>query len=228
MRITNEEFIRRMKLINGNKYTYEKTKYVSYRTPVIITTEFGEDIKALPHNLLRAKPGSFRYAKNDTKLKLNKKDKTREFIKKAIKIHGDVYNYSKTKYTGVNNKVIITCPYHGDFIQIASCHIAGNGCPKCAAPHFSKKIEDTLNQLDVKYIKNKGFKDRTFIFPIVFKYYIPDKNLVIDFRTKQHCNKRSSEYSDRNKADYCEAHNIKLVVIDYTQDVAKEVKKCLA
>jgi hypothetical protein len=47
-----------------------------------------------------------------------KKRKTAtEFALNASEIHNDKYDYSKVIYTNRNNKVIITCPIHGDFEQ---------------------------------------------------------------------------------------------------------------
>lgn len=60
------------------------------------------------------------------------KKSTQEFINEAIIIHNNFYNYSKTVYNGRNNKLIITCPIHGDFEQAAKSHLNGSGCPKCA------------------------------------------------------------------------------------------------
>jgi len=44
-----------------------------------------------------------------------KKLTTKEFINKAINVHGDKYDYSKVNYTGSTNKVIIICKEHGQF-----------------------------------------------------------------------------------------------------------------
>src|ERR1035437_381577 len=56
---------------------------------------------------------------------------TEEFINKARIVHGDKYDYSKTNYINKKTKIIITCPIHGDFEQIADYHRAGNRCQKC-------------------------------------------------------------------------------------------------
>ena len=53
------------------------------------------------------------------------------FIEKAQKTHGDKYIYDKVVYVNSRTKVIITCPKHGDFEQIPSSHIRGNGCYSC-------------------------------------------------------------------------------------------------
>jgi len=55
-----------------------------------------------------------------------------EFLKRAKNKHGDKYEYNKSCFTGVNDKVTITCPVHGDFEQIAHSHLSGNGCSKCS------------------------------------------------------------------------------------------------
>ena len=41
-----------------------------------------------------------------------KKLTTQEFIKKARKIHGDKYDYSKVEYIKSTSKVCIICPKH--------------------------------------------------------------------------------------------------------------------
>ena len=55
-----------------------------------------------------------------------------EFISKARDVHGNKYNYEKAVYNGSNEKIIITCPKHGDFEQVANSHLHGHGCDKCA------------------------------------------------------------------------------------------------
>lgn len=57
---------------------------------------------------------------------------TQEFIEKAILVHGNKYDYSRTEYVVSRKKVIIICPEHGEFLQSPTSHLQGNGCPKCA------------------------------------------------------------------------------------------------
>jgi hypothetical protein len=44
-----------------------------------------------------------------------KKLTTEEFIKRAIAVHGDKYDYSKVDYKNKEEKVCIICPKHGEF-----------------------------------------------------------------------------------------------------------------
>lgn len=61
-----------------------------------------------------------------------KKFTQEEWIAKAKTVHKDKYDYSKAIYTNITNKIIITCPVHGDFEQQARSHLNSNGCPICS------------------------------------------------------------------------------------------------
>ena len=66
-------------------------------------------------------------------------DKTKEFIHKASLIHGDKYDYSKVEYVNCHTKCMITCKFHGDFLQRPNGHLVGKGCKKCATNLTSDK-----------------------------------------------------------------------------------------
>lgn len=71
---------------------------------------------------------------------------TEEFIRKASITHGDKYRYDNTVYTKSGNKVIITCPTHGDFMQEANAHAnKGQGCPKCGTDKRKSSISKKFN-----------------------------------------------------------------------------------
>lgn len=56
---------------------------------------------------------------------------TNEFIRMARIKHKDKYDYSCSVYTKSKEPIRIICPKHGEFIQRASTHLSGSGCPKC-------------------------------------------------------------------------------------------------
>jgi hypothetical protein len=57
---------------------------------------------------------------------------TQSFIKEAVKVHGNRYDYSDTYYTNSTTKVEIVCKEHGKFLQTPSAHIHGRqGCMQC-------------------------------------------------------------------------------------------------
>ena len=75
-----------------------------------------------------------------------------EFIEKAKTIHGDIYDYSKTKYTISRDKVCIICPKHGEFWQNAHSHLLGSGCPRC----YNENKRGKDRQHDTDWFINKS------------------------------------------------------------------------
>lgn len=82
------------------------------------------------------------------------KDSISDFIHKSRLVHGDKYDYSKSKYTTNHNKVVIICPLHGEFNQRASNHKSGRGCDYCGGTKSFNKG---------KFIDNK---DGSYLIPI--------------------------------------------------------------
>lgn len=63
---------------------------------------------------------------------------TTNFTLDAKKVHGDFYNYSKSVYINAKTKLIIICPFHGEFEQSPTNHKSGQGCPKCGREKCDK------------------------------------------------------------------------------------------
>ena len=91
---------------------------------------------------------------------------TDQFIERAKRVHGDKYDYSKTKYHGIKARISVICPEHGEFIQNADTHSRGSGCPECSG---NKKLDtksfisrainihgDKYNYKKVEYINYKS------------------------------------------------------------------------
>jgi very-short-patch-repair endonuclease len=84
---------------------------------------------------------------SQSKLTERKKLTTSEFIEKAQsqKRHQNSdgtpkYTYDKVDYVNSKEKIIITCPKHGDFLQKPNDHLHGYGCPYCG--NIIKKTTD--------------------------------------------------------------------------------------
>ena len=59
-----------------------------------------------------------------------RKKTVNEFIARSKKIHGDKYDYSKVHDINSKDKLIIICPVHGEYSQLASNHYK-YGCGLC-------------------------------------------------------------------------------------------------
>lgn len=121
-----EHFISKARKIHGNKYDYSKVKFINGYTPVEIICHTHGIFTQRPNDHLSGKGCSKCYHES-------KKLKTDQFIKKAQKIWGERWDYSKTSCESrCNSLLTITCRKHGDFVQSANTHLAGNvGCIKC-------------------------------------------------------------------------------------------------
>lgn len=62
-----------------------------------------------------------------------------EFIRRSVIAHNNRYDYSKVTYTGQHNTVVIICPVHGEFEQLAVTHQRGRGCYRCGRELTGKK-----------------------------------------------------------------------------------------
>ena len=116
--LTAKEFISRAMIIHKNKYEYYSTYYINMRTKICIVCPLHGEFFQLPRNHLLLKQGC---------PTCNSRLKSREqFIQDAIKIHGDVYDYSKVEYINALTKVRIICLKHGEFLQTPMI-LQGNG-----------------------------------------------------------------------------------------------------
>jgi len=70
---------------------------------------------------------------------------TEEFIQKAKQVHSDKYDYSKVHYINSNNKIIIICPEHGEFLQNPNDHLNKHGCSKCMANNNNLKFKKSIH-----------------------------------------------------------------------------------
>ena len=136
-RIDTEEFIRRSKLVHGDKYDYSKTNYVRAKDKVCIICPTHGEFWQRPFAHFYWGGGCKKCAMEA--LTSNKPKTTEQFISDARAIHGDKYDYTKVEYKDCKTKVCIICPKHGEFWQTPDIHINfKSGCQKCK----SEKITD--------------------------------------------------------------------------------------
>jgi hypothetical protein len=63
---------------------------------------------------------------------------TAEFVHRSSSIHENKYSYEKSVYKSQKDKVIVSCPAHGDFLTNPANHMRGHGCAKCY--HAGRKV----------------------------------------------------------------------------------------
>lgn len=148
-KLTIEEFINRSTLLHCNKYDYSKVVYKNNQQAVeVICPEHGNFfIPPCKHLKGRGCPNCSGYKMN-----------TIEFIKKANKVHNNKYNYDFINYTGIFNKIKISCPKHGVFEQTPDRHLNSNGCDLCGIETASIKKTYSTSEFIQKSISKHGNK----------------------------------------------------------------------
>ena len=137
---STEEYIEMARQIHGDRFDYSKVEYNgSNRKVIIICPKHGEFLQT-PHSHLRGAGCPMCAGLNKT---------TQDFIREAIAIHGDKYDYSKAEYKGAFERICIICPEHGEFWQEAKSHANGSGCPKCNDRQLEKEVRNALLSLAV-------------------------------------------------------------------------------
>ncbi len=161
------------------------------------------------------------------------KSNSYQFSQDSVKIHGNIYDYSKVGYKGVLVKVVITCKRHGDFLQFPQDHLTGSGCAKCRASHGERRIRRFLEDNSIIHFSQHKFID--CVNPIsgrmlAFDYYIPNKNMVIEYDGEQHFrlgklgghtmtmqDLLDIQHRDSIKTKYASDKNLTLLRISYKQ-----------
>ena len=165
---TTEEFIEEAIKIHGVKYDYLKVLYSKSAEKITITCKVHGDFKQTPNKHLQGQGcKQCSYIKNGCLNRLS----TEQFIEKAKKVHGNLYDYSQVKYVNNSTKVTINCPIHGEFEQSASSHMKGVGCKTCGY------IKSSISGRVGKEFILKRFAETHSNF---YTYDIPDDVRTVD------------------------------------------------
>jgi hypothetical protein len=224
--LTTNEFIKKSKLIHGDKYDYSLVNYKNMYTKVDLICKMHGIFKSIPKEHIYKKCGcslcNLGYLKNNNISNV-------DFIEKAKLIHGDKYDYSKTEYKNSRSKVIITCKKHGNFTQKPESHLRGRGCPNCKQSHGEQEIEKYLITTNILFEKQYIFNNCKNILVLHFDFYIPKYNCCIEYDGIQHFKPikyfggiisfKETVTHDKIKNEYCKNNNIHLIRISYKENV---------
>ncbi len=171
-RSSTYDFIEKAKVIHKEQYDYSLVNYKSAKIYVSIICKDHGIFYQSPNNHLSGGGcdkcgGSYNYT-------------TDEFIKIAKKIHGEKYNYDKSVYIKMHEKLIVICKKHGEFLQTPSSHIWGrHGCSKCAGN--SSKVENQWLDIYSIPIQNRQFPIKTTDARYSVDGFDPETNTIYEF-----------------------------------------------
>ena len=125
---------------------------------------------------------------------------------------------------------------HGSyFVSCANFTSGGRRCPICRESHGERKIREYLMKNNIEFIPQKTFSNLlgTGNKPLSYDFYIPSKNLLVEFQGEQHYrpvdfnnegmeqaekNFEIQQEHDRRKRDYAQQNNIDLLEITYLEE----------
>ena len=148
-KLNTNDFIAKSREVHGDKYNYSLVDYKSMRDKVCIICPKHGEFWQLPLSHLNGSACPKCKGVNLT---------NEEWINKAKEIHGNKYDYSKTVYINSYEKIKIICPKHGEFWQLPSKHIMGQGCPKCGIDNRVNKQFLSTNDFIAKSREVHGDK----------------------------------------------------------------------
>lgn len=149
--------------------------------------------------------------------------------------------YSKTQsiytigeYKGNKTKMLCHCCVCGNEWYASPNSLLKkdpHGCPKCASSKGEKQIQQYFDRKGIFYVPQKSFAELRDKHKLLFDFYVPDKNICIEYDGQQHFfpvsfggNKDKTaksrfeltKYHDDLKTQYCVGNGIKLIRIPYT------------
>lgn len=180
-----EIFKYKASLVHGDKYDYQLVDYKHSQEDVYIVCRDHGSFRQQPSNHLTGsgcprcagvrgndydlhltllfcdKHNETFYSNSKCKVCTEEKEQydSKSFVEKAMDVHGDRYDYSKTVFVNRLEDVSIVCKRHGEFLQKAYSHLDGKNCLKCSIEDrglgFDGFLEKSKNKHGERYDYSK-------------------------------------------------------------------------
>lgn len=169
-------------------------------------------------------PNCARIKINNLKIKTNE-----EFLIKLNSVNPDTKPLES--YKGSHTKIKVQCCKCGTIWETTPHNLcSGFSCLICKSSKGEKIIKNFLVNNHIQYIPQYRFKDCKDKKQLPFDFYLPDKNMCIEYDDEQHYNPitfggitlqeakaqlQQTQQRDNLKTQYCKNNNIKLLSISY-------------
>lgn len=155
---TTEKFIEEAIAVHGFLYDYSKVSYINAETKVCIGCRVHGEFIQLP--IIHTRGGGCKLCANDNLKKPGLTNK--DFISKAVALHGAIYDYSKVAYINTRKKVCIVCPIHGEFFQKPKSHLSGRGCSLCKVNNQRLTVEQFIKKANIRHKDRYGYEKSSY------------------------------------------------------------------
>lgn len=149
LRITTASFVERAREIHGDRYDYSATVYRGGGEKVEIRCPTHGPFETVARQHLYRGSGCRRCRRPTPAVprRMVRSMGTGEFIRRAVEVHGERYDYSGSIFTTVAKKIEITCRSHGPFLQTPNNHLySGAGCPTCGRSAIGESLRSNTDE----------------------------------------------------------------------------------
>lgn len=196
-KLTTDEFISKAVSIHNNKFDYSKVEYINNSTKIIIICPIHGEFSQIPNSHLLGFSCLKCHNLNVT---------TDDFIKKAIVIHNNNYDYSLVKYKHSKECIKIICPIHGEFEQTPNLHLRGSSCPKCGGTSKSNKKE---------FIEKSNIKHNYLYYYSKTNYINSKTKVIIICKIHGEFNQQPDSHLSGNGCPTCSASKGELLINNF-------------
>lgn len=175
-RLTRDEFIKKAKIVHGEKYKYDKVTYTNNKTIVIIICKIHGEFEQKAGNHLLGR-GCHDCACQVTCNNLCNLESSYEsdFIKNSTLKFGDKYNFDLIKYVNATSKVTLKCKCGHIFDVAPEIHLKNKeSCSKCRGhvADCNEFIEKANSKHQNQYnYKKVIYKNLTTIVEIICNHH---------------------------------------------------------
>ena len=171
------------------------------------------------------------YSGNTTSCGCKGREKSKETIKIAAKAaieatteklsYGQLYGPNGVRYAGPSTikdyrgsrKDFFICPLCGNKFLSIRANIKNGHTSSCGCSHTNKtskgeqRIIDILQKENIKFEREKRFESATRIVRCRFDFYLPEKNILLEFQGQQHYEfvkfffEKESDFKKRQELD---------------------------
>ena len=148
--LSTEQFIERAKKVHTD-YDYSLVKYTKSQNKITIICSTHGEFQQTPNNHLRGQGCPICAVEKVAK---SNSQTAEQFLHDALVVHGNRYDYSKSVFKKNNQKIIIICREHGEFLQTPHIHTYEQaGCYKCGRQHVAnlqrKSTDDYITEAKI-------------------------------------------------------------------------------
>ena len=146
-------------------------------------------------------------------------------------VHEGYYSYElvdRDNYEATHSKILINCPVHGPFEQLAMSHLKGHGCNDCGIEKRADTQRFSAQEVIEKCKKIYGENRFSYDFDLITKQYQTNTSTVTI-----HCNTHNQDFdigaavlfNGKSGCATCRAENIKDLCLIPLEEQIKKAQK---